>query len=997
MSAVGYAILPVTLSMAGVGEQLKKELGGSAQKAAKAAGESIEKGIGDAARNAAKDVERAQKLQEGAAKKVSKAEEAVTKAKQATSDAVSALEATELKREEVAVKGAQRIRDAEQKYDRVLNDSKSTAEQVEKAESELQAARLRGQSEAVTQENRVEQARRKVQDSTKKAEDAEKELRNARSRAEQATENLAAANTRLDRAQDDSGKSAKDLKKSLGQVADEGSEAEGVLDKLSGSAGKVAGALAGALGVAGLGSMAMDFAGEAGKINRQLGLTGDEATAMTDEIQELMKTGVAGSSEEAAQAVGSLKSAFQDMDTGSISELSGQVLAVSTTFDMDLDELTQTMKQTMRAGLADSADEALDLMVGSFQKVPAAMREEIPELMNEYGTFFNSLGYSGEEAFGVLVSASDQGKIAMDKVGDALKEAGIRATDIGDTAAVEALESIGLAGEDVQNRLLAGGETARTAFQQIITELQGVKDPAAQAEAAVALIGTPLEDLNKAELDGFLNSLSGADEALGETTGKAKELSDAAGSSLPARMNALKGTVTSLASDAFMFLWDVISEDVIPALESMGGWIQDNKSWLGPMASILGGVAVALGGYSLAVSAAAGATALATGALTGLRTAMTFIAAHPILLAIGAVAGALVWFFTQTEMGQEMLGRIVEGLKTMGSWVVDIAKGIGQGASDIWNSITGFFGGIPGFFSGIWDGVKGGWSTFTEWLGGLGGTALEKLSGIKDAFNAIPGWIQGVVGSVGQKMIDLTDKMYSPINWVIKNLINEGLIDSYNKVAGTLKLPKMGYIPEIKVPDFIRNAVAFSTGGIYRNVIPGYSPGVDDHLFVNPLTGAAIAMGGGEAILRPEVTSVLGSGWVNQVNQAAIRGGMPGVRKLLEGGVKTGRQSSSVSLPARTTRRFNTGGTIGSIGSLLEDRSRRSSTNSGTIVLEGDSFNKDQVKELVGMISNLEVRQKDLNKDLVGTIALVDEATMSLRRLDSMTARTARSHQKRRK
>lgn len=73
----------------------------------------------------------------------------------------------------------------------------------------------------------------------------------------------------------------------------------------------------------------------------------------------------------------------------------------------------------------------------------------------------------------------------------------------------------------------------------------------------------------------------------------------------------------------------------------------------------------------------------------------------------------------------------------------------------------------------------------------------------------------------------------------------------------------------------------FATGGI----MPGYAPGIDRH---------QIMVGGGEAILRPEVTKALGHDEIHSWNRAAIRGGIGGVENVL----------------GRNMRRYATGGIV---------------------------------------------------------------------------------------
>lgn len=63
-------------------------------------------------------------------------------------------------------------------------------------------------------------------------------------------------------------------------------------------------------------------------------------------------------------------------------------------------------------------------------------------------------------------------------------------------------------------------------------------------------------------------------------------------------------------------------------------------------------------------------------------------------------------------------------------------------------------------------------------------------------------------------------------------------------------------------------------------VLPGYSPGYDDYRFT-AASGRTLELSGGEGIIRPEGTSVLGTQWIEGINYAARTGGKQGVRDWL--------------------------------------------------------------------------------------------------------------------
>src|SRR5690606_39059280 len=153
-----------------------------------------------------------------------------------------------------------------------------------------------------------------------------------------------------------------------------------------------------------------------------------------------------------------------------------------------------------------NGEEGFDLLTKAFQKVPAAMRGELPEIINEYGTFFQYSGFDGSEAMGLLVAASEQGRWALDKTGDTLKEFGIRAPD-GSKTTTEAYTSIGLNAQEMATDVASGGDAAQNAMRRTAEALLQIEDPSERSQQANALFGTPLEDMSTTELPQCLSAL----------------------------------------------------------------------------------------------------------------------------------------------------------------------------------------------------------------------------------------------------------------------------------------------------------------------------------------------------------------------------------------------------------------------------------------------------------------------------------------------------------
>ena len=695
-TATGWGALPISLSFGDSIKSLVAELNGPVAKAAKNAGGNIEKEIGNAAKQAADRYEKQQWRMQKATKEKTAAEED------------HRLKLLEQQRAQTA---------------------------LENAEKDLADAREVGGKKARDAQLRYEAAQIKVEKATIATRKASDKLDGSIDEIAKATESAEQAFKDMEKAQEDSNKESSKMGGMFDDMSGKAGKLGGALKDVVGKVGPLAAGIAGAASIGEVISLGQEAAGAIGGLNRELGLTGDEAKVMGDEVGEVLRSGVVGSAEEAAEAVGALKSNFKDLSDEDLSELADNFAGFSKTFDVDMAEATQTAGQLMTNGLAGDAEEAADLMTAAMQRMPKAMRDELPELTNEYGTFFSSLGYSGEDMMGMFVNVSEQGKIAMDKLGDSLKEAGIRATDLGDSGAVEALEEIGLGAEDIQNRLLAGGDTAKQAFQDMVGAIQSVEDPAERAEAAVALIGTPLEDLNKAELDGFLGTLSGGADAMEGFEGSSQELSDSIANSLQGRIDSLKGTVQDLAGDAFMYVWDVVQNKVIPVVKDVSDWFSENADTIKSLAA---GIGTAVGAWTLFTGAMKlhgiaitiadkgwkayiASTKIATAVTKLFNKATKANVIGLIATALIAVGGALVYFFTQTETGRELWEKFTSFLSDAWQnvsekfaegidWIAEKWDEFTTGFSEAWESIkTAVF---DAWTSTI-ENIQGGWEAFT--------------------------------------------------------------------------------------------------------------------------------------------------------------------------------------------------------------------------------------------------------------------------------------------
>ncbi|MFI5777033.1 transglycosylase SLT domain-containing protein [Nocardia sp. NPDC051570] len=127
----------------------------------------------------------------------------------------------------------------------------------------------------------------------------------------------------------------------------------------------------------------------------------------------------------------------------------------------------------------------------------------------------------------------------------------------------------------------------------------------------------------------------------------------------------------------------------------------------------------------------------------------------------------------------------------------------------------------------------------------------------------------GVAG-VSAQWAGMKKAIAEPLDYIFGQVFGVALKNAWAQLR--VILPNL---PEWKA-EFPR--FGYASGGIH-GVMSGYSPGVDDRV---------IAVGGGEAIMRPEWTRAVGADYVDGANAAARRGGIGGVRSYLDGAYATG-------------------------------------------------------------------------------------------------------------
>lgn len=442
-------------------------------------------------------------------------------------------------------------------------------------------------------------------------------------------------------------------------------------------------------------------------------------------------------------AVAAVRSTMGDLGNAELERATRKAMDLSAVMGGDVAEHVQTVGILMQNGLAKSADEAFDLITAGLQNVSAQMRGEMPEILHEYSTHFRGMGFSGAETMNLLVAMARQGKFALDKTGDAIKEFSIRGSDMS-KASVEAYEAMGLSAEQMSTAIAGGGEGARKALQQTTKGLLAIKDPAERANTAIALFGTPVEDLAVDQIPAFLQALSGATDTLGDVGGAAGKLGKTLRDNLAGDVEALSGSWGELNATLMDSQNGPLREFVQAMTRTLGSvraWVRENPALAAGIVKAVAGfgmLAAIFGAVTLAMASFLGPFAMVryAMALFGIKAlpllgllpklmlgfkalggALWVLAANPVVLTIAAIAAAAIYLWRNWGTLGPKFATLWAGIKTTFSqtmdWFATLPTRFFQFGADI---LTGLANGITSALGSVKNAVTGAGESTIGWF-----------------------------------------------------------------------------------------------------------------------------------------------------------------------------------------------------------------------------------------------------------------------------------------
>lgn len=362
---------------------------------------------------------------------------------------------------------------------------------------------------------------------------------------------------------------------------------------------------------------------------------------------------------------------------------------------------------------------------------------------------------------------------------------------------------------------------------------------------------TALTNLNKEGVNGLPNL---ADQAKNATSGIGTSMAVMKTAITRGLADIMQAIGTTNIKDSLVTIGKAF-ETVLKGVASGIKFVADNKDIFGPIAAGIGAIVIAMTTWAAITKV----MAIAQAALN------IVMAANPISIIILAVIGlvaALVYFFTQTEVGKKIFQAFGDVLSTV--W-----QGIQTGLSAVSNAFSTALNFIKTVVGNVVGWIRDNWMLLLGILTGPIGLAVafiiknwdaikngaaNVINSVASFFGGLPGRIMGAIGNMGSLLYNSG-----------RDLIN-GLLNG----AGSL-LSKIGSFFLDKVPGWIKDPFKKALGirspskvfaGFGLNITQGLSNGINGNQkmvssaagnmtdsvlsgFANPAFSPSVAFGGG--------------------------------------------------------------------------------------------------------------------------------------------------------
>lgn len=336
------------------------------------------------------------------------------------------------------------------------------------------------------------------------------------------------------------------------------------------------GAIGGAVGY--VGGQTLSLAQDVNKAQRmlstQLEMTAEEAKATAETVKAVWANNFGGSIEEVREdltAVYQNMQRFGEVSQAELQRVTEDAIRLKDAFGADVAATTNAAGALVTLGA--TWDEAMDIIAAGNRRGLNTSGDFL-ETVSEYGPYFEQAGFSAEEMFSILETGLMAGVQGTDKVGDLIKEFGIRLTD-GSKATREGFTAIGVDYDNLVEKLNTGQVTGAQVFDDTIAKLKAMDDQVLANQIGVSLFGTQWEDMTSAVIYGINTQNTAMADITGSTDALNVQYSDL-GSAIEGMKRRFIASLEPLASS----LLD-ITNMVMPSINAAIGDFGDELAWVG--------------------------------------------------------------------------------------------------------------------------------------------------------------------------------------------------------------------------------------------------------------------------------------------------------------------------------------------------------------------------------------------------------------------------------
>lgn len=592
-------------------------------------------------------------------------------------------------------------------------------------------------------------------------------------------------------------------------------------------------------------------------VNKFLASTG-KSVDQTKELEQVLKNihenGYGEGYSDISEKMSLVWQNLGDISNVDLQNITEQAYLLENVFGMDFSETLRGVKALM-VNMGLTAEKAFDYLVVGAQS-GLDKTGELADNIAEYSQIWSQAGFSAEEMFSILDNGLASGAYNLDKVNDFVKEFTI---SLSDGRIEENLSSFSSDTRKLFREFQKGKATAKDVFYSVINDLENMENK----QKALTLASNVWSALGEDNAMKVITSLNDLNTIYTDVTGAATDATNQMYDGMEAKLSQIKNKF----ENSFAGLGQRIIESLLPHLEKMADGLQKAIDWfdsldngtkdtivtigllvasIGPLLLIMGKLAgsisniinlftnetVAMGLNAMKKGVAAAATkslrlaqaglngvmALGKIAISGVSTALSFLAANPIVLVIATVAALVAGLIYLWNTNENFKNAIISGwtyIQNLFASIDEFITGIFQ--TDWTNSFglignvlnafmancENYYNAIIQIFSGVIDFVKG---VFT-------GDWELALNGIKNIFSGIFNSFLAIAKAPLNGVIGLLNIVIDGLNFLIEGLnkVSFDVPDWVPEIGGKkigINIKKIGKIPYLANGGTLLNGAA---------------------------------------------------------------------------------------------------------------------------------------------------------------------------------------------